>query len=593
MTFNKNSRKRNSRAIIDKANSLNQEISNYKTRIDNTIGRLINDGEEDKTNRENFMEFLHLYLDHFEEIRYLDHYQWSDDNNAVNFTNTSKIISLRQYIPGWNEFYSDDVTFEDCSYLWNIFFPYSIYRSTDTINENCLWDNTELRAPNQQAAVPHPPSISEFQNTIIPLKSKPYIVAKDVIEECEKAKFTILNGKGSKTHDYSEIYNINDFTIVPYGKKVSYSKFNGKSSFGHNTYHVSTRDQFGTYQYARSLIVGNFRAGTIHFFCSDDKQAFGFGTVTSNYIQTVRVSLKPEYQTLDPDIPREFQEALYDSDNKYWNCIYYASIDFEFNYINGDSPVKLFGEVTDELANNVLRTYHTNLLSILNVAKENYQKALEDIRTDDNGKYDEYIKYLTNANYSTLEKAVTTNNTIINSVKDWINKRASDIFKTVRDELTAESYEGIISERMNKNYGSLYSWYAYDSLPIAEAYNVYKQKIQDGLYRFKSMLVAPVVVLDYTNEKNGGEEPVNPNFIDIDRERYQYYRMAGKSDDFVQNDIVYLLDDENPEFSARVTRVKDWVGSNNNQDVLLKRLYLDKSVSSVYDVSTLRVVKQI
>ena len=593
MTFNKNSRKRNSRAIIDKANSLDQEISNYKTRANNLIGRLINDGEEDKTNRENFMEFLHLYLDHFEEIRYLDHYQWSR-NNAVNFTNTSKIISLKQYIPGWNEFFPEDVTFEDCSYLWNIFFPYSAHRSTDRINYNCLWSNTDLRASNQQAAVPHPPSISEFQNTIIPLKSKPYIVAKDVIEECEKAKSTILNGKVSKTHDYSEIYNINDFRIIPRGNVVSYSKFNGKSSFGYNTYHVSTKNQLGTYQYARSLVVGNFRAGKIHFFCSDDKQTFGFGKITSSYVQTVRVSLKPEYRDEAPEqASPEFQASVYASDDKYWDCIYYASINFEFNYINGNSQMNLFSAMTDSFANDILRAYHTNLLSVLNVARENYQNALEIIRTDDNGKYDEYIKYLTNADYSTLEKAVTTNNTIINSVRDWINKRANDILKTVRDDLTAESYEGIISERMNKNYGSLYSWYAYDSLPLAEAYSVYKQKIKDGLYRFKAMLVAPVVVLDYTNEKNGGEEPVNPNFIDIDRERYQYYRMAGKSDDFVQNDIVYLLDDENPEFSARVTRVKDWVGSNNNQDILLKRLYLDKSVSSVYDVSTLRVVKQI
>lgn len=598
MNYNDKSRKRNSKLIIDKVSDLDQEVSNYKSRIDDLVDELTEDGEEEKSNRENFLEYIHFYLDHFEELKLLDRYRWNN-NSAPNFLKSLKTISIKQYIPGWSEFYSDDVTFTDCSYLWNVFYPYSSSRDTETIRASCLWNDTDLRAVNQQKAKPNPPSSSEFQNSIVALKEKSYVVAKDVLNECEKSKNVILNGNLSKTHDYSYIYDINQFTITPSGTKISYSNFNSTASFGYKAYTVEACDSKKTENYAKTLINGEFAVGKIHFFSSDDNSTFGFGKVSERHVKAERLSLKPEYlqaQTTastgtSSGASSSFQSAVYDSDDRYWNCNYYASITFEFDYINGSSSMKPFGSLTDDLCVSFLKNYHSNLLSILSSAYSKYQEALENIKTSDNGKYEEYLKYLEEADYSSLSKAVAVNNTVVNTIKSWVLKRISDIFETVNDEVVAEAIRSIISERMNKNSGTLFSWYAQKSLPVAESYNTYKQKIQDSLYIFKTMLAAEVLNLDYTLDENGGEEIFNPNFVDIDKDRYSYYKLAGKNVDFNINDSIYILDDNNPEFSAKILSFKTWTGKYNNEEVELKRLYLDKTISDVYDKESLRIVK--
>ena len=178
-------------------------------------------------------------------------------------------------------------------------------------------------------------------------------------------------------------------------------------------------------------------------------------------------------------------------------------------------------------------------MSILNTAYTKYQDALATIRTNDFGKYQEYIKYLTEANYDNLSNAVIVNNTCINSIKDWVNLREKKLLETVRDEGMADAYRSIIMERMNKNDGTLFSWYAQETIPIADAYIAYKQKIQNNLYIFRMMLVAPALDLDYTLAENGGQEkPPVVNYIDIDRDRYPYYKKAGKPYNFKKGDIV-------------------------------------------------------
>jgi hypothetical protein len=254
--------------------------------------------------------------------------------------------------------------------------------------------------------------------------------------------------------------------------------------------------------------------------------------------------------------------------------------------------MKPFGNITDNIAINVLRTYHQNLLSILNTAYTKYQDAWATVRTNDFGKYQEYIKYLTEANYDSLSNAVIVNNTCINSIKDWVNLREKKLLETIRDEDMAEAYRSIIMERMNKNSGTLFAWYAQETIPIADAYIAYKQKIQNNLYIFRTMLVAHALDLDYNLAENGGQEkPPIVNYIDIDKDRYPYYTKAGKPYNFKKGDIVCIMDDNNPEIRTRVTNVKNWIGKYNDEAVNVKRIYVEATISSVYNTDSLRIVK--
>ena len=618
MTYDQDSRKRNSKAIIDIINYLNQEETNYKKRISDSVNKIIEEGD-DATNRENLVELTHLYTDNLEELKCINRYQWRDGNVAVNFLTSLRDISINKYMAGWSDFFKAPPAIKDCGYLWDIFYPYSSNRDTDRVRSSCLWNNNDLRATNTMTATPNTPSVSDFQNSIVPINNISYIAAVDIPGECQKAKNIILNGNYPKSR--ASEYSVVDFAhfdyLTPAGSKISYSGFNGKTSYGYNTYTVNAQNYIkhkyyyydydynrdiyfgpeksvdyyaGTYKYAQNLINTVFKVGTIHFFSSDDNKSFGFGRVVKTGIKVDRAMRKPDF----PSWPGSswFSDWLCDYYDYYYLLNYSATITFEFIYINGNDPMKPFGNITDNIAINVLRTYHKNLLSILNTAYTKYQDAWATVRTNDFGKYQEYIKYLTEANYDSLSNAVIVNNTCINSIKDWVNLREKKLLETIRDEDMAEAYRSIIMERMNKNNGTLFAWYAQETIPIADAYIAYKQKIQNNLYIFRTMLVAHALDLDYNLAENGGQEkPPIVNYIDIDKDRYPYYTKAGKPYNFKKGDIVCIMDDNNPEIRTRVTNVKNWIGKYNDEAVNVKRIYVEATISSVYNTDSLRIVK--
>ena len=585
MIYTKASRKRNSRAILDKADNLDQEVSNYQSRVSGLVDKVNNDGEDDVANRENLLEYIHLYLDTFNEMKYLGHYKLAE-NKVSPFISISN-IKLSSYFPSWED---DEIELEDCKYLWSVFLKYSSARS-DTINASNLWDNTDLRANTQKKAIPNTPSISEFQNCIVKLDSKPYVVASDIFEECSKINSVLISNGNIKTHDYSYIVYKDQMSITPSGTKISYSSFNDKASYGYSTYNVVTNDSGKTESYASKLVNGEFKVGQIHFYCSDDLSTFGFAKVVGSRVKVERVSIKSEYLVPPETATESFQELCFESSDVYWNCNYYADIDFEFTYINGSSTMKPYGDITEDLVIKIMKTYHGNLSSLLNEAYSNYKNSLEIIRTDDNGKYDEYLNYLNSADYSSLSSSITINNTVVNSIKSWGEIRISELYNTIRDEVAADTVKSIISERMNKNYGTLYGWYANELIPLSDAYNEYVQKINNGLYIFKTMLVAPNLNLDYTLEENGGAEITEPNYFDIAKDRISYYKKAGISTDFKAGDTVYIMDDNNTEITGKILEIKQWSGKDGSDDITVKRLILDCTIPDIYDYSTLRVVK--
>lgn len=591
MEYNASARKRNSKVIIDKNTNLTQDDNNFQNQLKDAIKKVNEEGQEDVSNRQNLIENIHLYVDCFNEMRYLGHYRWNN-NSAVLFITSIGNISLKQYLAGWNDYYDYDIILEDVVYLWAIFFPYFPLRDNSKVIASTMWDNTDARAENLQKAIPTTPPTREFQDSIVVMGEKTYVVAKDVLEESQKAKDVILDGDKSKQEDYELIEDKEQFKITPSGQKVSYSSFNGNASFGYKTYTILAYDKKKTEEYAKKLINEKFKTGSIHFFCSENHETFGFGKVIERHVKVDRIELKSEYKNAKPsEASEDFQETCYESSDKYWECEYSASITFEFTYINGSDEINLCTDMDDDFAVDVLKTYHSNLLSLLTVAYENLQKAYENVKVEDNGKYDEYLKYLQEAEYDNLKNVVIINNTVVNSVKTWVEARIKELFNAIQDEVAAETVKSIISERMNKHYGTLFSWHVNDTFGIAQFYEMNKQKVKDSLYVFKMMLVSEVLSLDYTLEQNGGEEPINPSFIDIEKDRYPYYKLAGVSTDFKTGDEVYLVDDNNPEFKAKITETKEWTAMYNNEEIKVKRIILDSTVSSVYEKATLRIIK--
>ena len=598
------SRKRNASTILTKVNNLDQEASTYKQRLDDSINKLVGNGEEDANNRESMEEYVHLYSDIFEELKVLNRYKWNEDNNARLFFN-STTISLSRYFPGWSEFISGDKTFKDNDYLWKVFSPYSSGRDTQKINKLTFWDSDELTPPNQNKSIPKVPSVKEFQNCIVPLDELSYAVALDVVEDCKRISTGFLNGESSiKQYNYDSYmkqgaYNArNDFHINP-NNKVSYLKFNDKIEFGDKSYLISAHDNGKTENFVNTLINGDFKKGMLHFFISDDGNSYGIGKVVDVKKRAVRISLKSQYLSQQGQ-DQGYSAAMFDSSDIYWECEYYADITFGFLYIKGTGEIKMkdFDEVSNPTGHSVnkalsiIQSYHTDLKNFLTTAKSKYEATLETIRTSDNGKYAEFIKYLNEAKYDNLHNAVLINNTINNSINNWINKRIKDLFNTVKDETAADCMRNIISDRMNKSSGTLYSWYAYDSIPLGDIYDRYKQRVKDSLYVFKSSLVALNAGLDYKLEENGGQELYKPNFFDIEASRYRYYKMAGVNTDFNTGDSVYIFDDNNAELSAKIINTKYWTAKDSsNEDIQVKRLTLNITIPDSYDYSTLKIVK--
>lgn len=603
MTSTTKSRKRNAIAIINKVSNLDNEYSNYERRLDDSVDKLFGTDQEDYANRENMQDYVHLYTDTFAELSILNRYKWNEKNDArLFFDNTT--IKLSRYLPGWSEFKSGEKTLVDNSYLWKVFNPYSSGRDNQKINKLTLWNSDDLTPQSQAKGVPTIPSVNDFKNCIVPLDEKSSTVALDMVSECNKISSTFLNGESVKNYyyNYSKL-DIGQFKFETSQDQKSFLKYN-TVDFGAKDYLISAHAKnkvsglypenfvdhiMGVKKDGSNPCFGIFKEGTTHLFTQIENgniTAFGLGTVASAVKRADRKSLKPGYSPSGPGYP----DSMIESSDFYWNCDYYADITFNFLYIKGSGELKL----TDPNANQIIfliQNYHSGLKDYLKKAQKAYNSSLETIKTSDNGKYDEYIKYLENGNYSNLHNAILMNNTVKNSVFNWINTRINDLFKSVKDDFAAETINSIIADRINKTSGSLYSWYAYDSVPLAEAYDTYKSKIKNGLYMFKTMLVAENAALDYTMEQNGGKELHKPNFFDIPASRYKYYRMAGKNTDFNVGDTVYIFDNDNAEITARIIGSNIWVGNNGSEDIRLKRLTLNTTIPDIYDYNSLKIVK--
>lgn len=608
MTSTTKSRKRNATAIINKVSNLDNEYSNYERRLNDSIDKLFGTDQDDYANRENMQDYVHLYTDTFAELSILNRYKWNEKNNARLFFNNTT-IRLSRYLPGWSEFKSGDKTLVDNSYLWQVFKPYSSGRDNQKINKLTFWSSDDLTPQSQSKGVPTVPSINDFKNCIVPLDDKSSTVAVDIVGECNKISSTLLNGENIKNYNYAGYnkLNLEQFKFRTSQPQKSFLKFN-TVDFGTKNYliishsDIKVQDLYpeifvdhimGTKRDGNNPCFGAFKKGTIHLFVNDanNPTAYGLGTVVSIVKRAVRKSVKDEYTGTDPSTgaPR-YPSSMLRSSDYYWNCDYYADITFNFLYIKGSGELRL-ADLNTNPTISLIHSYHNDLNDYLKRAQRAYNSSLETIRTSDNGKYNEYISYLTNGNYTNLHNAVLMNNTVKNSISNWINTRINDLFKSVKDDFAAETINSIIADRINKTSGSLYSWYAYDSVPLSEAYDTYKSKIRNGLYMFKSTMVAENAALDYTMEQNGGKELHKPNFFDIPVSRYRYYKMAGKNTDFNVGDTVYIFDNDNAEITARIIGSSVWVGNNGSEDVRLKRLTLNTTIPDIYDYNSLKIVK--
>lgn len=588
MNYNASARKTYSKKIISTNDNLSSQHDAYKERLTQAITDLTDESSTDCLNRKNLLDSIHCYSDTYNEIRFLNHYKL-DANYARDFMDV-KNIKLSSYILNFLD-ESEEVTFEDCSELWKPFIEYSPSRSSTSINQTKFWeDNTAVPESNQKA-IPATPTKKEFQEIILKIADKPYVVANDILDDCTSLKEIAYSKNDVKTTDYSYLENKDQIAITPAGEKVSYSKFSEYSSFSYKTYTVENNDSKKTEKYATRIVNNEFSVGKKHLFYADG--TFGIGKVIESHVRVERVKLKTEYSQSTTSSAssgdEEFDTSVYESSDIYWDCNYYANITFEFNVINGSKKMYLLGDVTSDILVDIIEHYSSNLKSILNEAYTNSQKTIDLAKIDDEGKYENYMNYLSEK-IADLSTAISVNNTIVGSIKNWVKDRIKKLSEAVKDETIAETCISMIKERENRLNGSLFGWYSQTALPLSDEYERYLNKIENNLCVFRTMLVAPAVDLDYTDEKNGGQDIKNPNFVDLNAENYTYYKKTSLKD-FQVGDTVYLVDDNNPEISASITKIEKWTGSKDGQDIELKRVYLDISVPEIYSISTLRVIR--
>lgn len=586
MNYNSNARKIYSKKIITTNDELDQQHSAYLERLNRASTDLTEESSKDYLNRKTLSDSLHGYIDTFEEIRYLNHYK-INPNYASYFLKMGN-IKISEYIRDFLK-ETQEVTFEDCLQLWKPFYKYSPARSSNNIVKTRFFDDDSAFAESNQKAIPIVPTKKEFQELIIRTSEKPNVVAKDITSASENTKNILYNQNSIKNTDYSYIENISQFDITPSGEKVSYSNFNGGTSFNHKIYTIENNDSSKTESYAEKIVNDKFSVGKVHFFYNN--KSFGFGKVIESHVRTDRISLKPEYQndSSASSGDEEFDESVYESEDSYWDCEYYAVVSFEFDLINGDSKLSLLGNITDEIVENVVNILASNLKSILAKASENSKKTIDIVKVEGNEKYDELIDSLSKE-ATDLKSAISLNNTIVAEIKNWISDRESKLLEVIKDETLADSCIGMIKERENKLTGSLFGWYTQTCVPLSDEYERYLEKINNNIFIFNTMLVAPLVILNYTDEKNGGAEISNPNFIDVAKENYSYYKKVNKSD-FQVGETVYLIDDNNPEIPVKITEIKNWTGTKDGKDIELKRIMLDKTIPDIYNNSTLRIVR--
>lgn len=595
--------------------------------------------EEERKNREYGWGYI-VYPKKEEEV------PKATPNLAVDFIKNLTYIDVSKYIPEWSggSYIDGDknqpTIIEDCAKFWQPFYMANEAGKNDnTLKENSLWSTnpTKVRAGEESDSKPILPTKENFMNCVSPFEDYDKYSMIDIIKQFNEIKnafikdgefikkdytVTYLKHKGFGQEDEEIEYHYN--IVLPERKdRISRSDVSGTSV----TYELSgtascfvnakdfeiegitsgsiVDDGMKTSEGIARDISNKFENGERLFF--GNSNSYCIGRVYSHSFEKVE-----EYKSHKG------------SDGTYYNVLVrkgyevYVKVDFERR--DHSSLYLAKSEVWKNMLPMSLK-YLNLMKSSLEKTYEGYMKSNENVKNktaNPEQNYSLFIRYINDyiytinnsgpymSEYSIISFMERMTNTLTNTVLPWLQKRKEIILETLKDDFIPKGIESIITERMDKNDGTLYSWYTQDVLPLTtERKKMNKARINSE-YIFKAGLLAkPDAGIDYTQEDNGGKKLTNPNFIDVPKEIYKYYGMAGINNvSFNVGDKVYLIDDKNPEIECRITNIsnkrlvtgaeEDKNGNQVKKWETVNRIYINRSIPTpITNYENLRIVKEI
>lgn len=632
MNYNNITRKNTSAMILKKKDELDRLEDEYKYKIEKAAKEICDIEGEDYSSRIMLNDYIDYYMDLYKELKWLGKYILEDPikNEAINFL-IKKEIDITKYIPGWMKYENTKMcgdnkdmpmVFEDCKYLWDVFFEYSNGMSRSNIKKTTMWKDTNVRIENEKDAEPKVPEVKDFQNYVKKSETKEIIPADMILPDFSRIKKYLFNSTTSYidyTHKFDDILNEKDYSKagnVTLGNVMkiplrniysSYSNVNGSSiyyktssSFSITNYKEEQDGIYGRGEKFIDDIYNIFNIGDIYLFTSDDHKSFGFGKITSK--QKIKYAERIETRTNGTD--PEGNPITY----KVYFHKYKLVVNVDFNITSNNKEMKLYIRNSKNIIEDVGHFYFETLNNALKNAKNSYDNAnknMKIISESDEKNYKYFINFLNeveNLDLSNYDNCIKSLNTVINSSSKFINNRTNTILKNMKDDFIPEGIRGIIKDRMDRFSGTLYEWYSNFLLPIVGDFSKFKNKIKNNKFIFRSgiLVATPENSIDYTQTKNGGKKLNNPNFIDIPEKEIIYFDNISH---FKYGDTIYVIDGINPEIKCNIEKITIWDAVTGTKEIngktvesttKVRRIWINRSIpTDVEKYDSLRIVKKI